>query len=68
MPRYPLNNFEIQQYYQNEHQFNDVSSVKNLPNTVKHGTFEINLDEHANIRTHLFLLLYYYLFPFIFLT
>ena len=31
MPPYPLTNFEIQKYYQNEPQFNGVYSRKNLP-------------------------------------
>ena len=28
---HPLNNFEIQGYHQNEHQFNGAYSVDNLP-------------------------------------
>ena len=31
MPRYPLTNFEIQMYYQNERKSNDVYSGNNLP-------------------------------------
>ena len=31
MPPHPLNNFEIQKYYQNEAKFNGVSSRINLP-------------------------------------
>ena len=31
MPPYPLTNFEIQKYYQNEPKFNDVYSRDNLP-------------------------------------
>ena len=31
MPSYPLTNFEIQKYYQNEPKFKGVSSRKNLP-------------------------------------
>ena len=30
MPPYPLTNFEIQKYYQNEPKFNDVYSRDNL--------------------------------------
>ena len=31
MPPHPLNNFEIQKYYQNEPRFNGVFSRDNLP-------------------------------------
>ena len=31
MPTHPLTNFEIQKYYQNEPNFDDVSSRNNLP-------------------------------------
>ena len=31
MPPYPLANFEIQKYYWNEPEFNDVYSRNNLP-------------------------------------
>ena len=58
MARHPLINFEIQQYYENKHQFSGVYIGINLPNTVKDGTYEINLNEYANIGTHLFLLIY----------
>ena len=51
MPRYPLTNFEIQKYYQNEPRLNDVYSRDNLPK-VKDGAYVINLDEYSDIRTH----------------
>ena len=34
MPPHPLTNFEIQQYYQNEHRFNGVYSRDNLPKAI----------------------------------
>ena len=43
MPSYPLTNFEIQKYYQNEPKFNGVYSRNNLPK-IKDGAFVINLD------------------------
>ena len=49
---YPLTNFEIQKYYQNEPKFNSVYSRTNLPK-IKHGTYAINLDEYESIGTHL---------------
>ena len=41
---YPLTNFEIHKYYQNEPKFNAVSSRNNLPK-IKDGTYVKNLDE-----------------------
>ena len=52
MPPYPLTNFEIQKYYQNEHRFNGVYSSDNLSNKIKDGAYVINLDEHSDIGTH----------------
>ena len=49
---YPLTNFEIQEYYQNEPRFNGVFSRDNLPNTIKNGAYVINLDEYPDIGTH----------------
>ena len=49
---YPLTNFEIQEYYQNEPRLNGVFSRDNLPNIIKNGAYVINLDEYRNIRTH----------------
>ena len=37
MPPYPLTNFEIQKYYQNESRFNDVYSRDNLTDKIKVG-------------------------------
>ena len=45
-PPYPLTNFEIQEYYQNEPRFNGVFSRDNLPNSIKNGAYVINLDEY----------------------
>ena len=52
MPPYPLTNFEIQKYYQNEPRFNGVFSRNNLPKKIKDGAYIINLDEYANVGTH----------------
>ena len=52
MPPYPLTNFEIQKYYQNQTKFNGVYSRDNLPDKIKDGAYEINLDEYSNIGTH----------------
>ena len=41
MPRHPLNNFEIQRYYQNEPRFNGVYLGNNLPK-IKDGMNKIN--------------------------
>ena len=51
MQPYPLTNFEIQGYYQNEPKFNDVYSRNNLPK-IKDGTYVINLDECKSVGTH----------------
>ena len=44
MPPHSLTNFEIQKYYQNESEFNDVYLRNNLPK-IKDGVFVTNLDE-----------------------
>ena len=51
MPPHPLNNFEIQKYYQNEPRFNDVYSRDNL-SKIKDGAYVMNLDEYSYIGTH----------------
>ena len=51
MPPYPLTNFEIQKYYQNETRFNGVYCRDNLPK-IKDGAYIINLDEYSDIGTH----------------
>ena len=51
MPLHPLNNFEIQKYYQNEPRFNGAYSRDNLTK-LKNGTYIINLDEYSDIGTH----------------
>ena len=51
MPPYPLKNFEIQKYYQNESKFNGVYSRNNL-RKIKDGVYIINLDEYESLGTH----------------
>ena len=52
MPPHPLNNFEIQKYYQNDPRFNGLYSRDNLPNKIKDGADVISLDEYYDIGTH----------------
>ena len=49
---YPLTNFEIQKYYQNEPKFTGVFSRSNLPKKIEDGAYVINLDEYADAGTH----------------
>ena len=49
MQLHPLPNFEIQKYYQNEHNINDVYS---RITKIKDGANVINLDELKSIGTH----------------
>ena len=49
---HPLNDFEIQKYYQNEPRFNGAYSKDNLPDKIKNGAYVINLDECSDIGTH----------------
>ena len=49
---HPLNDFEIQKYYQNEPRFNGAYSKDNLPDKIKGGAYLINLDEYSDIGTH----------------
>ena len=51
MPPYPLTNFEIQKYYQNEPRFNVVFSRDNLPK-IKDVAYAINLDEYSYTGIH----------------
>ena len=51
MPSHPLNNFEMQKYYQNEPKFNGVYARDTLPE-IKDGAYVINLDEYSDIGTH----------------
>ena len=51
-PRYPLTNFEIQKYYQNEPRLNGVFSRNNLPEKIKYRAYIINLDEYADVGIH----------------
>ena len=51
MPSYPLTNFEIQKYYQNEPKFNGVYSRNNVPK-IKDGAYIINLDEFKSIENY----------------
>ena len=48
---YPLTNFEIQKYYQNESRFNGVYSRDNLPK-MKDGAYIVNLDKFSDVGTH----------------
>ena len=48
-----LTNFEIQKYYKNEPRFNGVYFRHNLPKKIKDGTYIINIDEFADVGTHL---------------
>ena len=52
MTPYPLANFEIQAYYQNEPRFIGVYSRDNLPDKEKDGAYVINLDNYSDIGTH----------------
>ena len=52
MPPYPLSNFEIKKYFQNESRFNGVYSRNNLSDEMKDGAYVINLDEYSDIGTH----------------
>ena len=47
MPPYPLTNFEIWKYYQNEPKFNGIRAYR-----IKDGTYVINLEEFKSIGTH----------------
>ena len=49
---YPLANFEIQKYYQNEQRFNRVFSRYNLPEKINDGANVINVDEYGDVGTH----------------
>ena len=51
MRPYPLTNFEIQKYYQNQPKFNSVYSRNNLPKT-KDVAYITNLNEYESIETH----------------
>ena len=51
MLAYPLTNFEIQKYYENEPEFNGVYSRNNL-SKIKDGSYIINLDEYESIGSH----------------
>ena len=52
IPPYPLTNFEIQMYSQNEPRFNGVYSRDNLPDKIKDGAYVMNLDEYFDAETH----------------
>ena len=51
MPPYPLTNFEIKRYFQNQWKFNGVYLRNKLPE-IKDGTFAISLDEYKSIGVH----------------
>ena len=48
---YPLTDFEIRKYYQNEPRFKGVYSRDNF-HKIKDGDYVINLDVYSNIGTH----------------
>ena len=52
MRPHPLENLEIQKYYENEPRFNGVFTRDNLPKKIKDGVYVINLDEYADTGTH----------------
>ena len=52
IPPHPLTKFEIQKYYQNEPRFNGAFSKINLLKKIKHGAYEKNLYEYADVGTH----------------
>ena len=47
-----MTNIEIKEYYKNEPKFTNVYPHDNLPNKIKDGVYEINLDEYSDIGTH----------------
>ena len=51
MPPYPLTNFVIQKYYQNEPIFNGIYSRDNLQK-IKDGVCITNLYEYSDIGNH----------------
>ena len=51
MPLHPLTNFEIQNYYQNEPNFNG-GYLRNILHKIKDGAYIINIDEYESIGTH----------------
>ena len=50
MPPYPLTNFEIPRYYQNEPRFNGFYSKTNLPK-IKDSAYVINLNKYKSRGT-----------------
>ena len=52
IPHYPLTNFEIQKYYENEPRLIGVFSRDNLTKKIKDGAYVRNLDEYKDIGTH----------------
>ena len=52
IPPYPLTNFEIEGYYENEPRFIGVYSRDKLPKTIKNGAYVIKLDEYADAGTY----------------
>ena len=52
VPPYPLKNFEIKMYYQNEPRFNGVFQKIICLKKIKDGVYLINLDEYADVYTH----------------
>ena len=61
MSSYPLTKFEIQKYYINVLRFSRFCSKANLSKRIKDGRYVINLDENADVGTHLYPILCYFL-------
>ena len=51
MPSYPLIDFELQKYHENEPEFNGVYSRNNL-SKLKDWAYIINIDKYESIETH----------------
>ena len=50
---HPLTDFQVKDCYDKEPRFNGVYSRDNLPKIIKNGAYVINLDEYADVGTHL---------------
>ena len=48
---YPITNFEIQKFYQNESKFNGIYSRNNL-SKIKDGQYVINIEKYKSTGTH----------------
>ena len=48
---YPLSNFQIQRYFQNEPTFKDIYSPNNLPNITNDRVYIAKSDEYESTET-----------------